>query len=134
MGASLSSASVEVNNVETQSQREGDRNSEREREREGGREGGRERERETECTKEIPTRASGALLAVLLNLVLFRHRSGFMGGHLAASCVPFRSRMIQMMQASVTRCQHGQSHPTLRSHPLISAFHYSLQQAGAFGS
>ena len=46
MGASLSSASVEVNTVETQSQREGDRNSEREREREGGREGGRERERD----------------------------------------------------------------------------------------
>jgi hypothetical protein len=48
MGASLSSASVEVNTVETQSQREGDRNSERERERErvDGREGGRERERD----------------------------------------------------------------------------------------
>ena len=47
MGASLSSASVEVNNVETQSQREGDRNSERERERgrKGGREGERERDR-----------------------------------------------------------------------------------------
>ena len=54
MGASLSSASVEVNNVETQSQREGDRNSEREREREEGREGGRERERQSARKKSRP--------------------------------------------------------------------------------